>query len=175
MQNASIFNIITLNIVHVSFCTYISTYFLEENVNVYKTHGHYPSATCLILFLLNLCTERMEEERIEDGGSAPIMPLLRRKIAIWLVFLPSLQAELKSMRLYFKMIFASSPSFSPTKIKHIATAMTLYQISSASGGSWKSTLVPCNGWCTSSVLRKILRSMGFVRSLQKKVLRTLYS
>lgn len=136
MQNASIVNIINLNIVHVSFCTYISTYLLEENV--YIAHYHNPPATCLILFLLNLSTERMEEERAEDGGSAPIMPLLRRKIAIWLVFLRSLQAELKSMRLYFRMVFASSPSFSPTKMKHIITAMALYPISSASGGSWKS-------------------------------------
>lgn len=125
---------------------------------LYITHYHNPPAACLILFLLNLSTDRMEEKRTKDRGKAPIMPLLRKKKnAIWLVFLRSLQAELKSKRLYFRMIFASSPSFSPAKIKHIVTAMTLYQISSASGGSWKSPVVSFNGWCTSSILRKIFR------------------
>lgn len=55
------------------------------------------------------------------------------KVAIWVVFLQSLQAELKSMRFYFRTIFASGQSFSLTKIKHIVTAMTLYQALSVSG------------------------------------------
>lgn len=89
------------------------------------------------------------DERRENGGRIERVchAFIRKEgiVVIWIVFLQSLQAKLKNMRLYLRLIFASAQSFSPTKIKHIAIVMILNQALRAPGGSWKSPVVPFNG------------------------------